>query len=79
MLAVGDVGSGGVQCLHQRIAMAAHDDAAVVRRVQGLVAIEGPGIGQLDAPGQVIQRLAGGRPQAEGAVDVYPGPGLFRF
>ena len=49
---------------------------AVVRHVEPLVGVGGPGVGLLDAGDQV--RTAGGRrgPEPEGAVHVHPGPGL---
>ena len=47
--------------------------AAVVRYVEPFVAVGGPRVGEADILYEVTMRRAGGEPEAEGAIDVYPG------
>ena len=54
--------------------LVAHDrKAAIIRHLQPFVAVGDPGIGKLDAGGQMLQRWRGPRPQAERAIDMQPG------
>ena len=58
-----------------RLAVAHDGEAGIVRRLQPLMAVGHPGIGAFDARGQMLQRRRGAGPEAEGAVDMYPGAG----
>src|SRR5215469_4908202 len=49
-------------------------DAAVVRHVEPLVAIDGPGISEFGAFGERAKRRADACPQAECAINMYPAP-----
>ena len=68
-----NVSIAGLQSADQGIAITAEDDAAVVGAVQSFVGVDRPGVRQFDAGGQMGRRLAGTRPQAKGAVNMYPG------
>ena len=52
--------------------VAHHDDAVVVRHVEPLVRVVGPGVGQFSTVQQCAAVAAGPAPQPERAVDVHP-------
>ena len=69
----GEVGAGEGERARQRRRVAHDRERAVVGHVEPLVGVERPGVGQLDAGGQVRAAGRGGGPEPERAVDVEPG------
>ena len=68
-----EVGARGAHRRGQRLPVPDKDDPVVVRRVQRLVRVRGPGVGLRRARGEVLQPRRGRRPQPKGPVNVDPG------
>src|SRR6185369_17436349 len=66
------IGSRGLERAHQRFAMPAENDAAVVRNIERLVGVERPGVRHFDPVASFAHRWQHARPKPECPVYMNP-------